>query len=453
MYKASLKEESDPPIDVLCQDVETEDRGQLTVDGNDWAFKIVSFQGKPPPSQSERTLQLENGHYATLLACQDGGDGYASGLYVSGNTRLVYPDVIVLGPEPWSSRLLTKHFSFAFFKGKESVHYSELSSEGYKAPPKLATFVIDGIEVSLGLQVSFSLGGGIAKSRPRVYFDSPRGLSVGEIYRIAADALTFFEISAGVPSYHYDFSINPLDTSEIMRAIEHAPNHYYPEFSLRFMKPEMPPERPAGREFPVFTFLNEQRAKQSAIAFERWMTRRAEWSYSYTLASRYLHANPLFDINRLLRAMAWFESLPSYASKDELTDTQVGILKRAARSAAESAGIAITPARIAETMNQLRRESLNGRLERCITSLRTRFGMGYLPERILQDCSNAKKIRDSAAHGFSSGADIQSLYEYTLALEILCFLATVEDLNPDFSTAYMHPLTDYLRLRSLGTTE
>jgi hypothetical protein len=420
-----------------------------------------------------RVLQLTNGQYATLLDCVDAGSGD------SGDSRTnfivfqqhVIPNTVLLGTRAWGPSELVRSIQFKFVGANSALHYSEHSAGHFEASSErtgqaLDTHVVEyskldiltakGGPISVKHWMSVVMRLGIdrdARSTPVVIAGLDEGVEIKSSLSIVYEILAFFEMSLGVRSRAYEIYVSPLTETERIASMEVDGNDQ--QFLVRLFYGDWQPSKrrthPGDVVFPVYS--SSQRGATSTT-LSSWLERRQGWRTAYALASAYLREPDLYDRDRLLRLFAWFEAIPVYQEQSGMSPHQNRKLSRAVSQKAQELGIQVDKGRIREVLNELKRRPLKARMTGAVDLARARFGETFIPPETLQDCLEAVRFRNLAAHGdLTAGHYEFSLFERAIdAVQMICFLSMLPDLDStdppvQLRPSSQHPLMSYRLLR------
>ncbi|WMT87807.1 hypothetical protein NO932_04170 [Pelagibacterium sp. 26DY04] len=183
----------------------------------------------------------------------------------------------------------------------------------------------------------------------------------------------------------------------------------------------------------IFRVFNRSDREITEKALAIWLARQKQWEVTYWLASQFVQAGEVTDRSKLMKVMAWFESIPDYKLDSGLTQTALTRFRRDARNLDSFERLGVPSERLSQVLNELVRLPLAERFNQAIRDVRTTFGEDVLGASIEQDCRLAIKLRNDAAHG-SHGAIEENFREFviaTSAVETLAVLATLRELGVD----------------------
>ncbi|WP_208346332.1 hypothetical protein, partial [Aetokthonos hydrillicola] len=405
--------------ELICQDVASGLSGRLSL--SDLKVTLTSF-GDPIPSPKTDILHfvLEKRGYASLLQWFEGGGQQTYGTAATFTSQEYIANTILIGPRPWRSTDRIRYASFTFTNAEIALHYAEhLNDRGVRkraskrkqylhvdvyAPHRSEIISLRSASLSITLRMLTTVGGsgGFLNSRitsiPQVILSFPKHITLEETYRKIKDVLTFFELSIGTACRVAKVSVSP----ESREAFDSywSRNEMPPLFDVYWHFPELKPTR--TRLHPsVAIFKAYKRSTRTDLGKRLivWLERRADWYVTYELMSSYLATERAYSSVRILRLMAWFESLPLYQQRLKISSKQIDKLAERSKRAARELGISTTEQRLRETLSALRYPSLASRIERAIKKLRVRFGKEIVGSDLIELCLTGIKIRNHAAHG------------------------------------------------------
>jgi hypothetical protein len=416
---------------------------------------------------------LENGQYATLLECVEGGKSYSSGREFNAYRESIIPNMVLLGPVAWGRENKVRSIRFTFAGAEAALYYGGHTESKFElrdgegrplAAPMdvlvtnygrleiLKVKTVDGVTLTLRMDIvsTRDILDPRFTSTPTVIIGFDDCLSLREAYRVARDVLTFFEISLGHRSRMKSITVRTVSEDEFIKAIETDKHQSAPEFHLRLWHDgwTMPTAKthPGDVLFPVY---NHENRKITEAALAVWIERRAEWSTAYWLAHRYMADANAYDRDRLLRLMAWFEAIPSFRGGSGVSDDSLSKLRKAVRGLPEFVATGITSERLTEVMAELKRLPLKYRLAQAVEQVRAAFGRSIVPSSTGADCHRAASLRNLAAHGEEAivHENFDALVRGVHALELICCLSMMSDLDlaKDRLEHQGHPSLQYAR--------
>jgi hypothetical protein len=120
---------SDDPIEAICKDLPTGLAGQLIIRDEGFLLKLFTFGDEEyfeakeacKASLTQRVVQLDTGEYATLLDCAESESRGAYGFADFGTFQQnIIPNIILIGPRPWTSADRARSISFKFAHGDKA---------------------------------------------------------------------------------------------------------------------------------------------------------------------------------------------------------------------------------------------------------------------------------------------------------------------------------------------
>ena len=181
----------------------------------------------------------------------------------------------------------------------------------------------------------------------------------------------------------------------------------------------------------IFRVFNRPDRDITENALTIWLSRRKQWEVTYWLASQFVKGGEITDRSKLMKAMAWFESVPDYKLDSGITESTLRRFRRDVRQRDSFKALGIPASRLSEALSALSYLTLGERFEKAIKDVRTAFGDDTLGADIERDCGLAIKLRNDAAHGSHSPIE-ENFREFviaTSAVETLAILATLRELG------------------------
>jgi hypothetical protein len=146
-----------------------------------------------------------------------------------------------------------------------------------------------------------------------------------------------------------------------------------------------------------------------------------------------------------LRLFAWFEAIPLYQEQSGISRSHIAKLAGAASEKAQELSMTVDKKRLSEVLGELKRTPLKERMTCAVDRVRARFGDSVIPRETDQDCREAVRLRNLAAHGSLNADDVQSL-SFMRAIEaaqMVSFLSMLLDLGRVHAPAPSHSLMLY----------
>jgi hypothetical protein len=162
----------------------------------------------------------------------------------------------------------------------------------------------------------------------------------------------------------------------------------------------------------------------------------------------YLAGADVYSRDRLLRLLAWFESIPLHGGEILISNQQIKKMRSVLEDESDVTRIGISQERLKQVLQELRRTPLKERMIKSINENRERFGLGRVPKEIEADCHAAVGYRNKAAHG-SMQLEKSNLDDFARAIhavELICTMSMVRELevNADkLVPIFQHPLLSY----------
>ncbi len=190
------------------------------------------------------------------------------------------------------------------------------------------------------------------------------------------------------------------------------------------------PRETFGSE-PLFRISDNAERSITVAALRAWIDRRSDWDVVYWCASQFIDDSHLTTRGGLLRAMAWFEAIPTYKMDDLVSRRGIEKLYEQVRAMSEFETLSIPNDRLKQVLGEMRRLPLNERIEKAYQDISRALGDRYFLSSFIDDCKLAKKIRDNAAHGNPPDLenDFGTLLRASSAIETLALFATIISLG------------------------
>ncbi len=454
-----------PQFDFICKARNGNAFGRFTVAHGDIYARLTH----PDPreylrSGSAVSLLLENGSFATLFGFDRPHSWSLSTPAVYFNIEKFHPHYAVIGHNEWQDTNRIFRIEFCLTGSAGTIGYLEhletafnsSVSEKNKGSTTTTTWRHDKVdflkvsasEMLVTLSKQRQLGAGytdaeIGKDPTWILINIPHGVRLSEIFQYVFHVRTFFEISAGMPSKAVSIAISTVESG-----------HGTSDFSF-FERGKIPDDddRDEFPTDPAFSAHDQIKRDELEQALLKWIDRRKQWEVTYWLASSFVHGGISYDRQRLLRAFAWFESIPDYLFEDCVTKGQLDKLRPKIRELDEFKSLNVSNEHLSGVLSALQRRPLSERINTAIADLRQILGGDLVPSTLEQDCKLAKKLRDEAAHGAQDTlSDNFSRYVLAIsAIETLAFLATIRNLTEGINTykkvlnqIRSHPYASYI---------
>lgn len=422
-------------INVCCLERRSTWSGRLTLNNGTIGASLFRYDRNTPFRSADEivTLDLETGDTATLLRCTPLSMGSFNHRFSAG--------YLLLGAREWSDADKVMILEFCLPEATGSLSYEDHKQFDFDSDDEAVVYVTRTIPARSeimrvrgeGYDVIISKSPAITISRLENIGDNPTWISIrydkpcslDESLQIPYHVQTLFALSEGKPLREMGLAVQSDRDGDVEEPTSFAlyrrwrPADY--EQVERIGVPQI---------FRVFSRPDRDITEQ---ALTRWLARRKQWEVTYWLAAQFVHGGEVTDRSKLMKAMAWFESIPDYKLDSGLTKWALVNFRRAARQLHSFKELNIEPARLSEVLNALFCLPLAERFNRAIKDVRTTFGEDVLGENIEQDCELAIKLRNDAAHG-SHRAIEENFLEVviaTSAVETLAILTTFRDLGID----------------------
>lgn len=454
---------NDESEEIICQEELTGLGGKLVLD--DLKVVLTAFgQDITRPPAGPLHFLLKKGGYATLLDWIQGGNETRYSLPVTVHSQEFLAGTILVGPHKWTSDDRVRSLSFTFSNADLALFYMEhmndraLKLRGKKKklhvhvfdPDRSVVTTLDVGALTITIRMStkiegLSLNQGIS-STPLVEVSFREPLSLKEVHRVVRDIISFFELSLGVPCQMSRVEVSSLTEQEVDSYWDK--NEFPPSYEVRWLQNKSTPQKPRGHHGDaIFKAARAAWRSQLNKSLKRWMERRKDWQVAYSLMDAYLVSERMYGSLKVLRLMAWFESIPTNIQGPKITNSQIEKLAAAARRRAGELEVSITTQRLREVLRMVKYLPLHERIERAIKMIKNKFGAEYVKATLLEDCVSAIKIRNSAAHGSSPGrVSGREWFNMVHALELVCALSMLLDLKVQKKTLKLvnrHPLMSY----------
>ncbi|NTF87637.1 hypothetical protein G6L46_10925 [Agrobacterium rhizogenes] len=417
-------------------------------------------------------LTLASGETATLLDCRGGLPGsVATATKHLAHTELV-PSYLLVGDRRWTDNDLVESMEFCLPDARTSLSFGDhremhveeeegeavLVSKTHLSRTEVGCIELPDYEVRISVQKSLSRATKDEVGRDPVWFlvKFAKPYRLYATFQIPFHITTFFELSVGRPLTPRGFVIKSYRDTPL------APNYAQVD-DFEFYRTEDPVERSEHQHHePVFTIRREEDRKTTLEALRIWLNRRRDWEVTYWLASQFVHGGRQVNRSNMLRAMAWFESIPTYQSVSTINEKSLKIFSRECREMDSFKALGIAPERLNEVLNELHRAPLNSRIQLAIADINRYMQSDFLREPFYEDCKKAKKMRDKAAHGGDASLeeDFGEVVTATFAIETLAFLSTICLLGGDprkirsiMNWAWPHPYAGYFGMKQTSQHE
>lgn len=427
-------------IDECCWQPDSGWTGKLVVSHIEMKATLTGFeerQGFRGFQNDNVELTLASGETVTLLDCRNGLLGsIATATKFLAHAELL-PNYLLVGDRRWTDSDLVARIEFCLPDARASLSFGDhrkmdiegddnetiLVSKTHLSRTEIGRIQMPDMEITLSVQKTLARGTkdnvGDDPVWISVRFHAPSPLY--ETFQVPFHIATFFELSVGRPLQPRGF---------VVRAHRDPPpqEHYTHVDDFEFYRTENPVERLGQQHHePVFTVWHSEERQVTLQALKLWLDRRYAWEVTYWLASQFVHGGREINRSNLLRAMAWFEAIPTYQLVSAMNDGDLRAFSRECGKLDSFKTLNVASSRLKEVLNELRRSTLSQRIEAAIADVNRYVGTVFLDNAFLEDCKRAKKLRDKAAHGGDASleADFGEVVAATSAIETLAFISTI----------------------------
>ncbi|WP_426229477.1 hypothetical protein [Pararhizobium sp. DWP3-4] len=450
--------------DEICFEPETRMSGRLIVHEDRIKVDLFSFErrGNAPFTQKRREIILSTGQIATLMNPIVKLSGTSSTMTRSVGHVEIDANYIVLGTCSWTSDDRVATIEFCLPDAKASLSYRDHvkfeHSNANGTEEDIRSFIFNKLEVARIKADDFEV---VLSKRPSIRvatkdkFDDPMWITtifknpveLESALQIPLHIEVFFELSEGRPLQQKGLALRASNSSGLEEFSYLHDFEFYRNSSLGNYKHSAHRHTDA-----IFTIFSQDMREKTIYALTKWINRRREWEVTYWLISSFTHGNAIYDRGNLLRAMAWFESIPDYQMASLITESKLKNFRKECRKLQSFVDLDISPARLKEVLNELTRSPLVDRIDSAIKNIRAAYGEGILPRQFDDHCKLAKTIRNSAAHGGGdeNEKDFRQIVAATSAIETLALLSTIMTLNIDLADVHgilnqykPHPYASY----------
>lgn len=411
-------------------------------------------------------LTLASGETATLLDCRRGSSGSIGTATKSLAYTELIPNYLLIGDRRWEDHDLVEAMEFCLPDASASLSFGEhremniegeegdavLVSKTHLSRTQIGSIELPDYEAHLSVQKSLSRPTKDEVGPDPVWFlikfSKPRPLY--ETLQLPYHITTFFELSVGRPLRPRGVVIKSCRDTPL-------PSNYAHVDNFEFYRTEDPFES-LGRQHhePVFSIWRYEDRKATLGALQTWLQRQHTWEVTYWLASQFVHGGRQVNRSNMLRAMAWFESIPTYQSTSPINERSLKAFSRECRQLESFRALDIAPERLNEVLNDLHRAPLSSRIELAIADINRYMKSDFLQKDFYEDCKKAKKLRDKAAHGGDASLEeeFSEVVIATFAIETLAFLSTICLLTSDQKKIHLltnwagpHPFAGYFAMK------
>lgn len=427
--------ESTVLIDANCRELHGTWSGRLTLFNGTISASLFRFDQNMPYRPAEETviLALETEDIATLLHCSPTSSGSLHHRFKAG--------YLLLGAREWRETDKVSIFEFCLPGATGSLSYGDHRKFDFEGDGDAVMYVNRTLPAHReivrvrgeGYEVVISKAPVIMAARLEDVGNDPTWISVrydkacglDEALQVPYHIQTLFALSEGRPLREVGLALQSEGDGNA--GAPHA-------FALyRNWRPaDYEQAEHIGVE-QIFRVFNRPDRDITEKALTIWLARRKQWEVTYWLAAQFVQGGEVTDRSKLMKAMAWFESIPDYKLDSGLTKAALTRFKEDARDLPSFEELGVPSARLSQVLNELFRLPLAERFNQAIKDVRTTFGEDVLKAGIEQDCRAAIKLRNDAAHGSHSPIE-ENFREFviaTSAVETLAILATLRELGVD----------------------
>lgn len=402
-------------------------------------------------------FQMFNGRVLTVI---EGILGGSKSSFTDGErltTAKIYVNQALIGEYAWSKNRKVKSLRFSIGQKIRHIWLSNFLPDTFgqyidnrNKYAKLTRFVLNDVTYTLTLNPSFN--GEIIdfkKSCLSCKIDFKRKVTLGDAHLHVRAILSFFSFSCAERIYEDDLEYSDGIATPIQyvggktgRNIRKW--HYF--VSSRGRNGGANERSIHSSLFPFYTITSAQKFLN---LMESWVeTYLKEPSHRAAMVGCISRAGSSFNEGRLLRAFAWFESIPEYQVKTKMTNGQISKLINAAHDAAVEKEISIDKQRIRECLNGLKYQTLRDRVTLALNELKSELSPSH-KENLLEKLENGVGFRNNIAHGTEvNESEVDDMVAATRCAEVLCYLVLIEKhglLLKDLENSGSHPVLSYLR--------
>lgn len=357
-------------IDAPCRELKGQRAGRLTIEDGKILAQLYAFDRDASWGRVEGALKLilNTGEIATLLNCITTRLGSAATMRRSVGILDTEADLALIGEREWSDEDRVTKIEFCLPDARGTLSYGAhlehgfrddgdnfiTSTEFHAGKAKIFCFDLEDVTISLSKSPS------IAVKFFEQLGDDPTFITVS--WREACPLAAAFQIPFHIEILCSLSEGRPIRQSgqSIQTATEEASRRdgsagYRCDYSL--LRSWRPSEFAGPRERFVDPLLRMYLPEERDVCrsvFRAWLKRRHEWRTTYWLASQFVHAGNLYDRGRLLKAMAWFESIPDYQSNSGVSDNALKKFRRDARALDSFNDLGVDERRLTQLLNELK---------------------------------------------------------------------------------------------------
>jgi len=402
-------------------------------------------------------FQMFNGRVLTVV---EGVLGGSKGSFTEGEqltTAKIHVNQALIGEYAWSKNRKVRSLRFNIGQKLRHIWPSNFLPDtvaqymnNRNKYGKLTRFVLNDVTYTLSLNPSF-IGKIIdfKTSSLSCKIDFKHKVSLDDAHLHVRAILSFFSFSSAERIYEDDLEYSDGIASPIQYAGGKTGRnirkwHY-------FVSPRGRNEGTDDRNIhsSLFPFHTITRAQKFLNLMESWVEAYLkEPSHRAAMVGCISRAGKSFNEGRLLRAFAWFESIPQYHVKTKMTNGQTTKLINAAYDTAVEKEMSIDKQRIRECLNGLKYQTLRNRVTLALNDLKSDLNPSH-KEKLLEQLENGVGFRNNIAHGTGvNESQVDDMVDATRCAEVLCYLVSIERhglLLKDVENNGSHPVLSYLR--------
>lgn len=435
-------------VDDICFHNPSKRPGKLRISRKSIDLTLFDFRaGESHAEWMPKSVQLQSAEYATLFDVRMGCLTRSHSTEVISSNQFFARQAIIGGRE-WTESDRVAVIEFMLSDTSALFAYGEHLKRSYKplsrsrdrtvvtydfSREEIIKIYYGSIKLTIGLVPKIhTQRRDFAEYRDKfISIEFPESVDLQTAFHHLFHVEIFFMLAIGWPCFRYGVAIST-------EGDEGARNESNCFTVYQAHNDELP--QPKGDSEPLFTCstaIDRRRLRKALLA---WMDRRNEWNLTYWMIHTFIRDCKLYDRNRLIRVMAWFESLPDFQGHASFSNRKLSVLKEAVSNLLEFKELGISKERLA-ILGELRRPLLVDRIERAFRSMRSKYSKDIFSSELLDFCKLAKKYRDEAAHGGAGDSvdEFHKLIMASTAIETLTFACTLADLG--VSAARMRRIT------------
>ena len=401
-------------------------------------------------------FQMFNGRILTVI---EGILGGSQNSFIDGEkltTAKIHINQALIGEYGWSKNRNVRSLRFSIGQKFRHIWLSNFLpntdkdyTENRSKYRKLTRFILNDVTYTLSLAPSFN--GELIDFKASALsckINFKRKVTLDDAHLHVRAILSFFSFSVGERIYEDD-----LEYSDgIASAIKYVGGktgrnirkwHY-------FIVPKGKSDNSSDQSIhnSLFPFYTNARAQKFLKVMESWVKAYLkEPSHRAAMVGCISQAGNFYNEGRLLRAFAWFESIPEYKIKSKVTKGQITKLINAAYGTAVEKAIEIDKQRIRECLNGLKFGTLRDRMSLAVNELKSDLNP-VLKANLLIQLENGIRFRNKIAHGSGvSESEVDDLMDATRSTELLCYIICVERhglLLQDVENKGSHSILSYM---------